>query len=38
MKQRKKQEKDRKDILNEYLKKFDWLWENNSELITNKIR
>ena len=34
MKQQKKQEQ----VLDEYLKKFSWLWENNSELITKKNR
>lgn len=38
MKQQKKQEQVKKNSLDEYLKKFSWLWENNSELITKKIR
>jgi hypothetical protein len=26
----------KKDALKEYLKKFDWLWENNAPLATQK--
>ncbi len=26
----------KKDALKEYLKKFDWLWENNTPLTTKK--